>query len=99
MNQLYFLSEPIELHQRFNDTFTFDELKEILDRASVISDYSILISTKKYFFELSADIGNSLDIFCYDNENHSEKKLTKEEFIKLYQISLVQTMDCIILDD
>lgn len=106
LNQLYFNNEPIELHQIFKDIFSFDELKSIIDGASVLVDtefditvYSILISTKEYYFELSANIGECLDIYCYNNENHTEQKLQKDEFMNLYKSSLLEIMDCIILED
>lgn len=90
MNQLYFNSKPIVVHKKFKDTFTFDEMSSILEKASVVVDkeideiiYSILISTKKYFFELNANSKDDFFIYCYDNEYNIESYLTKKEFIKI----------------
>jgi len=93
------LEEKIDLHQRFLDVFTDEELEDIIENAMVITENCIMINTKDYFFELSSDIRDKLDIFCYNSINSSEGKLTKIEFIKLYKSSLLMEMQHINIDD
>ncbi len=91
-------NKNIEFHQRFLDTFTIDELKDIVDNATVVTENSIIISTEDNFFELSADIGDSLDIYCDSNKNDTNMQLTKDEFMQLYKKSPLMKMQHISID-
>lgn len=79
------IDKKIEFHQRFLDTFTIDELNDIVDNAMVVTQNSIIISTEDNFFELSPGSGDSLDIYCDSNKNDTNKQLTKDEFMTLYK--------------
>lgn len=92
-------NEKIELHQRFLDTFTIDELNDIIDNATVVTQNCIVISTEDNFFELSADIGDTLDIYCDSNKNDTGRQLTKDEFMKLYKNSPLMKMQHINVDE
>ena len=92
-------NKNIEFHQRFLDTFTIDELKDIVDNATVVTENSIIISTEDNFFELSADIGDSLDIYCDSNKNDTNMQLTKDEFMQLYKKSPLIKMQHISIDE
>jgi len=92
-------NENIELHQRFLDTFTIDELTDIVDNATVVTKNSIIISTEDNFFELSADIGDSLDIYCDSNKNDKNIQLTKDEFMQLYKKSPLMKIEHISIDE
>jgi hypothetical protein len=89
----------IKLHQRFLDVFTSKELKEIVKSATAVGEKCIIISTTDYFFELSADIGDKLDIYCVENKNNTQLKLTKDEFIKLYKNSPLIEMQHITIEN
>ncbi len=86
------LNTELEFHQRFLDIFTIAELNDIVDNAMVVTQNRIIISTKDNFFELSADMGDSLDIYCNDNKNNTGSQLTKEEFMKLFKSSPLMEM-------
>ena len=81
-------SERIQFHKFFLDTFTQEELEDIVAHAEMISKNVIIISTEDNFFELSADTGDELEIFCESNSSDNmQKQVTKAEFIKLYKNS------------
>lgn len=92
-------NEKPEFHQRFLDTFSIDELNDIIDNATVVTQNSIIISTEDNFFELSAGVGSGLNIYCDSNENDTNSQLTKEEFMKLYKNSPLMKMQHIIVDE
>ncbi|RLA84628.1 MAG: hypothetical protein DRG78_00995 [Epsilonproteobacteria bacterium] len=77
----------IEFHQRFLDIFTNKELGDIINNATVVTKNCIVIATEDNFFELSADIGDKLDIYCDNHTNKSAKQLTKDEFMLSYKNS------------
>ena len=91
--------EKIDLHQRFSDVFANEELEDIIKAAMVVTEKCIIISTEDNFFELSADIGDKLDIYCDSNKNDTQVQLTKDEFIKLYKSSPLMEMQHINIDD
>jgi len=92
-------NDKIEFHQRFLDNFTIDELNDIVDNAMVVTQNCIIISTEDNFFELSADIGDTLDIYCDSNKDDTDKKLTKDEFMKLYKNTTLMKMQHINVDE
>ncbi len=71
----------IQYNHNFLNFFTTEEMVEIVENSIVISDYTIIIMTNKYFFELS--VGNKLDIYCREDEGGNEKQLQKDEFLHL----------------
>ena len=92
-------NNQIVFHPYFLDVFTVKELEDIIKYATVVTKKCIVIATEDYFFELSADIGNKLDIYCDRNKNGTQQKVTKDEFIKLYKISPLLKVEHIHLDE
>jgi len=88
-----------KLHQIFSDTFTLDELNDICDNATVVTQITIMLSTKDNFFELSADGSDKLNIYCNNNHDSTEKQLTKDEFMKLYKESSLVDIHIINVDE
>jgi len=91
--------DKIQFHKRFLDIFTDKELNVIVNNATVVTENCIMINTTNNFFELSADIGGKLYIYCNSNENDTEQQLTKDEFMKLYKSSPLLEMKHINIDD
>ena len=89
----------IKFHQNFLDVFTKEELKDLVEHAGVVVDTHIIISTIDKYFELNAEIGDKLYIFCSDHASAESKSITKEEFMKAYKSSPIKKMDCIVLDE
>jgi len=81
------LNSEIVVNAKFLNVFSKEELKDIMDNATSISADCIVIVTENNFFELSADIGDELDIYCDEHNNSSARKLSKDEFMKLYKSS------------
>lgn len=81
------LDKKIVVNSKFLKVFSEDELKEIMDNATSISADCIVIATENNYFELSADMSNDIDIHCDEHNNSSARKLSKDEFIKLYKSS------------
>jgi len=99
MAQLVKQDHKIDFHQRFLDAFTTKQLEDIVNYATVVGDTCIVIVTEDYFFELSADIGDSLDIYCESNKTNKSIPLTKEEFLKLYKSSPIVKVECAYVDE
>ncbi len=91
--------EKTTLHQKFLEFFSRDELEDIVKNSAVVSDNCIIIQTQENFFELSIDIGKKLDIYCNNNSNAIERKLSKDEFLKLYKVSPLMEMHYINIDE
>ncbi len=91
--------DKIQFHKRFLDIFTDKELNDIVNNATVVTENCIMINTINNFFELSADIGDKLYIYCNSNENVTEQQLTKDEFMKFYKSSPLLEMKHINIDD
>jgi hypothetical protein len=91
--------EKIIFNQKFLEVFSEDELNDIINNATVITKNCIIISTEDHFFELSADRGDTLDIYCDSNINDTNKQLTKDEFMKLYKKSPLVEMQHINVDE
>jgi predicted permease len=83
-------------NKKFLNFLTNEEMKEIENNAMVISDNCIIITTDKYFFELSVD--KSLEIFCMNEIDKSENDITKEQFIKFFKESIITTIPIIEVD-
>ena len=81
------LNNEIVVNTKFLNVFSKDELKDIMDNATSISADCIVIATENNFFELSADMGDELDIYCDEHNNSSARKLLKDEFMMLYKSS------------
>lgn len=93
------LKEKINIHQRFIDVFTDEELEDIVENAVVVTNNCIVINTKDYFFELNIDYKEEVDIFCYNSVESSENNLSKLEFMKLYNSNNKEDMDIINIDE
>lgn len=81
------LDNEIVVNAKFLNVFSKEELKDIMDNATSISADCIVIATENNFFELSADMGVELDIYCDEHNNSSARKISKNEFMKLYKSS------------
>lgn len=81
------LYKKIVVNSKFLKVFSEDELEDIMDNATSISADCIVIATENNYFELSADVGDELDIYCDEHNNSSARKLLKDEFMKLYKNS------------
>jgi len=84
---------------KFLDSFTKEEMKDIVDNATVVIENCIMINTKDYFFELSIDNNEEVDIFCYSSVDSSENKLSKLEFIKFYKSNQIEEIDIINIEE
>ncbi len=73
--------DVLKLDKKFFGMFTADELNTIIRRAIAFGRYCIVINTEKYFCELSADMGEKLEL--YIEINNKSKNLSKEQFLKL----------------
>ena len=82
--------EKIQLHKIFYDTFTKEELNNIIVHATSVTENLIILLVNDNYFELSTDLEDKIDIFYYGN-NTVKKQLTEDEFKKLYQNSFLQT--------
>ncbi len=76
----------IKFNQRFLDLFSNDELQNIIGKSISFSADCIVISTDTHFCELSADMGDALEIYCDEHSNDTAKMLTKDEFMTLFQV-------------
>ena len=83
----------IKFNQKFLDIFSTDELEDIIDNAISFNANCIIIATETHFFELSADMGNELDIYCDGHSNDTAKKLRKDEFMKLYKSGILMNSE------
>ena len=86
----------LKSNKKFLNFFTQEEMIEIENNAMVISDNCIIITTDKYFFELS--VNKFLEIFCMNEIDNSEDIITKEQFIKLFTECIVTTIPTIEID-
>jgi len=75
------------LNPKFHNTFSSKELETLINDATASSYDTIVIATEDYFFELSSDRGEELEIYCDEHSNSSNRILSKEEFLKLYPSS------------
>jgi len=75
------------LNPKFYQVFSQEELDTISQNATALSHDVIVIATDEYFFELSADVGEELEIYCDNYSDNTARTLNKEEFLKLYQSS------------
>lgn len=83
-------------NKNFLNFFTQKEMEDIVDTSTVVSDNTIVVDTKDYFFELSVG-KESLEIFCY--QDSEEKYIDKDEFMKLYKSSLSIEIQHICVDE
>ena len=81
------LDNEIVVNAKFLNVFSKDELKDIMDNATSISTDCIVIATENNYFEPSADVDDALDIYCDEHNSSSARKLSKDEFMKLYKSS------------
>ena len=51
-------------HPRFFETFSDNELREIYEKSCLCTYECYVILNEKYFFELSANTDNKLEIYC-----------------------------------
>lgn len=93
------IDSKINFHPNFLELFSKDELEDIVENAISVSKDCIVIITKDYFFELSADVGESLNIYCDDNTCNKDQKLTKDEFMKLYKKSILLKCQDVNIDE
>jgi hypothetical protein len=99
MAQLVKQDHKIDFHQRFLDAFTTKQLEDIVNYATFVGKNCIVIVTEDYFFELSADIGDRLDIYCESNKDNKSIPLTKEEFLELYRSSPIAKVEHMCIDE
>lgn len=83
-------------NKKFLDFFTQKEMMDIMAVSTAISDNSIILDSKNYFFELSVSDKN-IEIFCYTDKG-KEKYIDKDEFMKLYKNSTMQKIQHICID-
>ena len=69
------------MNQKFHNLFSKEEMKKILDIATLYNDDVIIIHTDKYFFELSAYLSDKVEIY-FDNQTTEGRILSKDEFLK-----------------
>lgn len=69
------------MNQKFHNLFSKEEMKKILDIVTLYNDDIIVIHTDKYFFELSADLSDKVEIY-FDNQTTEGRILSKDEFLK-----------------
>ncbi len=81
------MNSDITINKKFLELFNKGEMNDIISHASAVSEDCIVIATETHFFELSANIVDSIDIYCDGHDGGSSKKLTKNEFIKIYKSS------------
>jgi len=53
---------------------------------------------ERYFFELSADIKDELEIYCMDNNTFDGKVVSKEEFLEKMRAYSLQKCQWIVVD-
>jgi len=75
------MSTCIHMNQKFHDLFSKQEIEKILEVATLYNSDVVVANTKKYFFELSADLSDKLEIY-FDNQITEGRSLSKEEFLK-----------------
>ncbi len=81
------------MNQKFHNLFSKKEMKKILNIATLYNDDIIVIHTEKYFFELSADLSDKVEIY-FDNQTTEGKIISKNEFLeklKECNLSLLDT--------
>ena len=81
------------------DLFSADELEDIIANAISFSADCIVIATNTHFFELSADMGQKLNIYCDEHNSNTAKKLTKDEFIKLYNSGTLMNSEQVTMNE
>jgi len=87
-------------HPKFFEVFNEDELKEIYEKACCGGYECYVIFNEKYFFELSADIGEKLDIYCDECENYENGEiLDRDEFLKRLRAYPPREVKCITIDE
>ncbi|SFP84773.1 hypothetical protein [Hydrogenimonas thermophila] len=70
-------------HPKFFEVFNEDELKEIYERSFCGTEECYVIFNQKYFFELSADIDDELEIYCDECTTYNKGEvIDKYEFLK-----------------
>ncbi len=80
------------MNAKFLELFSSDELADIVENATAVSEDCIVITTEDNLFELRADRGDVLEIYCDDHRNDTGRQLTKDEFMHLYKnSSLMET--------
>jgi hypothetical protein len=71
-------------HPNFFELFDIKELEELYAKSSLCTYECCVIYNEKYFFELSADMGKDIEIYC--DELFADYKtgeiLQKAEFLK-----------------
>lgn len=84
---ILFFMKKIQLNSKFIKLFDKAQLKDIVKHASLLSQDCIVIATNTYFFELSADRGNEIEIYCDEYSNITGRKLSKDNFMCMYKCS------------
>ncbi|MDQ7060406.1 MAG: hypothetical protein Q9M43_04500 [Sulfurimonas sp.] len=84
-----------EFNPKFLKLFNEIELRDIVKSASAYGNDCLVVTTEDYFFELSADIGNEVEIYCENNTSFEANKLSKEEFLHLYKTSPLSKLSCL----
>lgn len=87
------------MNSKFRDIFTQKELQEIVKYASTYSEECIVIMNEKYFFELSADMSDDVEIYCDEHENSTGRLISKQEFMEIYRSDKPTEMMHVTIDD
>jgi len=69
------------MNQKFHDFFSKQEIEKILEVATLYNSDVVVANTEKYFFELSADFSDEIEIY-FDNQITEGSSLSKEEFLE-----------------
>ena len=86
------------LDKKFLEFFNEDELQEIERMAWIFEGSCILINTEKYLFELSADMGEGVEIYYDNNSSNESEIIDKKLFFELLRESPRKEVECIIIN-
>ena len=88
-----------QLDSKFKDIFNFDELNEIVEKAWVVLENFIFISTDKYDFEITDEWDDELKIYChYKNDDENTDVLDKKTFLGKLKNSKIISGNIIYVD-
>jgi len=83
MCKIWVDGEYIELNEKFCENFSIEELKVLIEHASIVSNDVIIYDNGRYFIEISADLYDHLDVSVTDMEKQKGVKMSKEEVMRI----------------
>lgn len=86
------------LDKKFFEFFSEEELQEIERMAWIFEGSCILINTEKYFFELSADMGDGVELYFANNSCDEGGIIDKKLFFELLREFPKKEIECIVVD-